>query len=155
MKLLFDENLSPRLVELLATEFPQSVDVETLGMRGTTDAELWEFAKTHEFQLFPKTMTFDSGHLFMRPPKAIGYQSETLVPCHRELLRTRADRIKSFADNPNESMLVSKPSGEVVPNNMLHRIGEPFPEQSATASVLVALPQKRSGHTAPPLKRGR
>lgn len=44
MKLLFDENLSPRLVELLATEFPQSVHVETLGMRGTTDAELWEYA---------------------------------------------------------------------------------------------------------------
>lgn len=33
MKLLFDENLSARLVELLAAEFPDSIHPELLGMR--------------------------------------------------------------------------------------------------------------------------
>ena len=36
MKLLFDENLSSRLATLLAVEFPFSVHIETLGMRGAT-----------------------------------------------------------------------------------------------------------------------
>jgi len=34
LKLLFDENLSPRLVELLAADFPGCTHIEILGMRG-------------------------------------------------------------------------------------------------------------------------
>ena len=44
MKLLFDENLSPRLVELLAADFPGCTHVEFLGMRGLADAVVWNYA---------------------------------------------------------------------------------------------------------------
>lgn len=37
LKLLFDENLSPRLLESLHDEYPGSTHVETLGMRGQSD----------------------------------------------------------------------------------------------------------------------
>ncbi len=129
MKLLFDENLSPRLVELLATEFPQSVHVETLGMCGTTDAELWEYAKTHEFAIVSKDNDFrQRAFVHGAPPKVIGYQSETLVP------RTSENSYVRVPTGSNHSPTIlanrcwySKPSGEVVPNNMLHRIGGPFP----------------------------
>ncbi len=40
MKLLFDENLSASLVELLAPEFPGSVHVEQVLGRGRSDAEV-------------------------------------------------------------------------------------------------------------------
>ena len=108
MKLPFDKNLSPRLVELLATDFPQSIHVETLGMRGTTDAELWEYAKTHEFAIVSKDNDFrQRAFVHGAPPKviwlSIGNAGTSYIG---ELLRTRADRIKSFADNPSESMLV-------------------------------------------------
>ena len=45
MKLLFDENLSPQLVSYLAEVFPNSRHVELLGMRGSTDTEIWNRAK--------------------------------------------------------------------------------------------------------------
>ena len=40
MKLLFDENLSPRLPQLVATTFPESQHVRELGLKGRTDEEI-------------------------------------------------------------------------------------------------------------------
>ena len=44
MKLLFDQNLSRRLVTILATEFPDSAHVGTLGLDTATDREIWDHA---------------------------------------------------------------------------------------------------------------
>jgi len=51
VKLLFDENLSARLVELLASEFPGSVHVEHVLGRGRSDAEVWEFARANGYAI--------------------------------------------------------------------------------------------------------
>jgi predicted nuclease of predicted toxin-antitoxin system len=40
MKLLLDENLSPRLPPLLADRCPGSTQVELLELRGATDAQV-------------------------------------------------------------------------------------------------------------------
>ena len=45
MKLLFDQNPSRRLVDLLASEFPASSHPDLLGMRGSTDADAWAYAR--------------------------------------------------------------------------------------------------------------
>lgn len=45
MKLLFDQNLSPRLPSLVADLYPQSAHVRDSGMRDATDAVIWEYAK--------------------------------------------------------------------------------------------------------------
>jgi uncharacterized protein (DUF433 family) len=45
VKLLLDENLSPRLVDLLADAFPASTHPTQLGIRGTSDQALWDFAR--------------------------------------------------------------------------------------------------------------
>jgi predicted nuclease of predicted toxin-antitoxin system len=37
VKLLLDENLSPRLVRILAAEFPGVTHIELLGLRGAAD----------------------------------------------------------------------------------------------------------------------
>ena len=42
MKLLFDEKLSHRLIDLLTDEFPGSAHPRQLGMRGASDTALWE-----------------------------------------------------------------------------------------------------------------
>ena len=49
MKLLFDQNLSPRLPRLLADIYPESVHVREVGMRESGDSEIWEYAKANEF----------------------------------------------------------------------------------------------------------
>lgn len=45
MKLLLDENLSPRLPALLADLYPESSHVELIGPRGATDTVVWDYAK--------------------------------------------------------------------------------------------------------------
>ena len=49
MKLLFDHNLSHRLVRRLADLFPDSQQTRLLGFERTEDRKLWEFAKTEGF----------------------------------------------------------------------------------------------------------
>lgn len=45
MKLLFDQNVSPRLAERLADLFPGSVHVFSIGLDCAIDDKLWEFAR--------------------------------------------------------------------------------------------------------------
>ena len=45
MKLLFDENLSPELVRLLADLFPESVHVRDVGLKAADDLLVWQYAK--------------------------------------------------------------------------------------------------------------
>jgi predicted nuclease of predicted toxin-antitoxin system len=58
MKLLFDQNLSPRLPGLLADLYPDSAHIRELGMRDSTDTEIWEYAKANGFAIVSKDSTF-------------------------------------------------------------------------------------------------
>jgi len=51
VKLLFDQNLSPRLVEALEDLFPDSEHVQSLGLDRSPDTPVWEFL--HERLLVP------------------------------------------------------------------------------------------------------
>jgi predicted nuclease of predicted toxin-antitoxin system len=42
VKLLFDENLSPRLVALLSPLYPDSSHVDLVGLHGKPDREVWD-----------------------------------------------------------------------------------------------------------------
>lgn len=64
MRLLFDENLSPKLSEILAVDFPESTHVRNVGMRGVGDAEVWTFAKEQRFVIVSKEHRF-SGTQFL------------------------------------------------------------------------------------------
>lgn len=44
MKLLFDENLSPKLSRLLTDLFPNSLHVRDAGMKATIDPIVWDYA---------------------------------------------------------------------------------------------------------------
>jgi predicted nuclease of predicted toxin-antitoxin system len=45
MKLLFDQNLSPRLPRLLADIYPESLHVREIGFVEAQDIEIWNYAK--------------------------------------------------------------------------------------------------------------
>lgn len=49
MKLLFDENLSPRLVTILAEAYPDSQHVDAIGLRDAPDRSIWERARSDGF----------------------------------------------------------------------------------------------------------
>ena len=108
MNLLFDENLSARLVELLAEEFPGSAHLEQALGRGRTDAEVWQHAIAHGCAIVSKDNDFRQ-RAFMSgpPPKVIWLEAgnagtEKLV----ELLRAQRRQVNRFGSGGEESLLV-------------------------------------------------
>jgi predicted nuclease of predicted toxin-antitoxin system len=72
MKLLFDQNLSPSLIKLLADVFPDSNHVFPLGLGESEDTKIWEYAQTNGFTLVTKDADFgDLSILRGCPPKTI------------------------------------------------------------------------------------
>ncbi|HYV12036.1 MAG TPA: DUF5615 family PIN-like protein [Pyrinomonadaceae bacterium] len=85
MKLLFDENLSPRLVVLLADLFPNSVHVRGVGLRAAEDSLVWNYAKDHDLVIVSKDADMHQRcFVFGAPPKVVwvrlGNCSTTDVP---------------------------------------------------------------------------
>jgi predicted nuclease of predicted toxin-antitoxin system len=107
VKLLFDENLSPKLVEALADLFPDSKHVDRIGLGGGSDTAVWEYAKDNGYILVSKDSDFyDKSAFFGHPPKVIwvrrGNCSNRQI---RLLLRNKADAILAFAQNPELSFI--------------------------------------------------
>lgn len=72
MKLLFDQNLSPKLVSRLGDLFPESDHVFFLDLDTRTDEEIREFAAKEQFTLVTKDADFGELYsLFGGPPKVI------------------------------------------------------------------------------------
>lgn len=108
MKVLFDQNLSRRLVTHLATEFPDSAHVGTLGLDTATDREIWDYAAEHDYVIASKDSDFRQlAFLLGPPPKAlwlrVGNASTSTMAA---VLRTHADAIKAFAQSDDEALLV-------------------------------------------------
>ncbi|MFZ0964277.1 MAG: DUF5615 family PIN-like protein [Terriglobia bacterium] len=72
MKLLLDQNLSPRLLRTLEAVYPGSSHVRLVGLRDADDAVVWEFARDHGFIIVSKDSDFHQrSFLFGFPPKVI------------------------------------------------------------------------------------
>ncbi len=54
MKLLFDENLSYKLVRLLEDLFPNSIHVRDIDLKAAADPLVWEYAKDNDLILVSK-----------------------------------------------------------------------------------------------------
>lgn len=54
MKLLFDQNLSPKLVNWLADLYPGSSHVLSLGLDCASDQAIWESAWDHGYAIVTK-----------------------------------------------------------------------------------------------------
>lgn len=54
MKLLFDENLSPKLVGMLSDVYPDSTHVRDIGLARGDDEVVWSYAKDHAFVIVSK-----------------------------------------------------------------------------------------------------
>ena len=58
MKLLFDENLSPDLVQDLSSDHPGSAHVRDPGLKSATDLAVWERAHVDGYSLVSKDSDF-------------------------------------------------------------------------------------------------
>ena len=108
MKLLFDENLSPRLVGRFAAVFPESTHVDLIGLHGCPDGEVWEHARTHGYTIVSKDNDFRQlSFLRGAPPKvvwlSVGNAGTAVIASLLD--RHRAD-LARFAASGDESLLV-------------------------------------------------
>lgn len=72
MKLLFDENLSPKLPNRLSDLFPNSLPVRDVGMKATIDPIVWDYAKDNDLMIVSKDADMhDLSLVFGNPPKVI------------------------------------------------------------------------------------
>lgn len=108
MKLLFDENLSPKLPHLLATRFPGSAHVRECGLLGQTDKDVWEYALAHGFTIVSKDSDFQQRSLlYGHPPKLVWLR---IGNCTRlqllHLIMAHEQDIHALDSDPFESVLV-------------------------------------------------
>lgn len=74
MKLLFDENLSPQLVQLLQDLFPNSIHVRDVGLKTANDPVVWKHAQDNDLIIVRRTRTCISSVLFSDIPRRLfGY----------------------------------------------------------------------------------
>ncbi|MEA5419330.1 DUF5615 family PIN-like protein [Spirulina sp. CCNP1310] len=72
MKLLFDQNLSRKLVNRLADIFPGSSHVQFHELAEKTDTEIWEFAQGNDFCIVTQDADFaERSRLYGSPPKVV------------------------------------------------------------------------------------
>lgn len=99
MKLLFDQNLSPVLVEELQDLFPGSAHTEALGLARTDDSSIWEYARQNGFTIVSKDADFpERGVLLGSPPKVIWIRRGNCSTAEiAEILRRGAAEIEAAA----------------------------------------------------------
>ena len=109
MKLLFDENLSFKLPQLVRAVFPDSEHVRHVGMKGCGDEEIWEYAKRNGFTIISKDKDFfQRALLYGAPPKFIWL---CLGNCTRNDLLSLIQRherdIITFETSPESVLILS------------------------------------------------
>jgi predicted nuclease of predicted toxin-antitoxin system len=108
MKLIFDQNLSPRLPRLLGDLYPDSVHVRDVGLRDSSDTEIWEYAKQNDFVIVSKDSDFQlRSLLYGHPPKFIWLRvGNCPVKLIEELLRKHSVAIHTFVQDAIKSHLM-------------------------------------------------
>ena len=107
MRLLFDANLSRRLIGTLAAEFPQSAHASAIGANPGDD-EIWRHAKTHDLVIVSKDSDFyRMSMVWGAPPKVIWLRvGNAGTAAVAALLKSRNKDIETFVTDPTTSLLI-------------------------------------------------
>lgn len=107
MRLLFDQNLSPRLVDVLSEAFPGSAHVRQFGLESADDKAVWDHAAAHGFVIVSQDSDFHQrSFLFGHPPKVVWVRLGNCSTADVEaLLRSCAPEILAFEKDDEASFL--------------------------------------------------
>jgi predicted nuclease of predicted toxin-antitoxin system len=98
MKLLFDQNISYRLITHIQDIFPEAKQVIQLGLENYSDKQIWEYAKENDFTV----VTFDGDFydfslVWGHPPKIIWIRTYNQTTKNVEgILRKHIDTLMDF-----------------------------------------------------------
>ena len=107
MKLLFDHNLSHKLVEQLADLYSVSTHTRFLSFERAADTEIWFHARTHGFLLVTKDSDLaELAVLRGAPPKVVWLRiGNCSTEAVERLLRAQTTALFEFAANPETAVL--------------------------------------------------
>jgi predicted nuclease of predicted toxin-antitoxin system len=110
VKLLFDENLSGRMVETLADVYTGSEDVLALGFGGAGDGVVWEYAMLHGLTIVSKDVDFYERSLRTgAPPKVIWIRLGNCSTAAVEmLLRNSREALIRFAESEESCLMLGR-----------------------------------------------
>ncbi len=101
MNILFDQNISPRIIKHLSDLFQGALHIRNVGLEDTSDVLIFEFAKKNNLAI----VTFDSDFVDLNvirgiPPKIIWMKTGNLTTKSvAELLNKNCDLIKKFLES--------------------------------------------------------
>ena len=107
VKLLFDQNLSPKLVERLSGIHPNSDHLDLLGLGTDEDTLVWEYAKDNGFVVVTKDADFaDLSVLRGFPPKVVWIRRGNCSTANIEnILRDHSSEIEDLAADSTSGIL--------------------------------------------------
>lgn len=108
MKLLFDANLSSRLLRRLAEAFPESQHVDQVRLISKTDHAVWDWAAYRGLTIVSKDNDFRQLSFLKGPPPKVIWLSvgNAGTDAIGDLLARSRDRIAAFLEAPEEGLLV-------------------------------------------------
>lgn len=108
MSLLFDQNLSHRLVALLEREYPGSVHAGNVGLSAADDQVVWEYAAQNGLTIVSKDSDFQQrALLYGCPPKVVWVRlGNCTTAAVAALLSTRRDDLAAFEADPVAAFFV-------------------------------------------------
>ena len=108
MRLLFDQNLSPRLAARLADIFPDSSHVFWLNLNRSADEAVWDYARAEGYLLVTKDADFSELSILRgSPPKVIWLRFGNCTASRVEaLLRQHFDAVQNLADSDTIGILM-------------------------------------------------
>jgi predicted nuclease of predicted toxin-antitoxin system len=98
MKLLFDHNLSHRLIKQLRDVIPEAMHVSMLGLEKAPDIAVWSYAQANGYTIVTKDCDFnDLGFVNGFPPKIVWLRLGNCSTKEIEtVLRNQVKEIKEF-----------------------------------------------------------
>ena len=108
MKLLFDQNSSPKLVQRLADLFPGSLHVQSAGLDCAGDDQVWDFARQNGFAIVSKDADYsDLSVLRGTPPKVFWVQLGNCTTAEMETaFRSSYAEIEAFGQDASLGVLI-------------------------------------------------
>jgi predicted nuclease of predicted toxin-antitoxin system len=101
MKLLFDQNISYRILKNLPEIYSGSSHIKAEGLINAPDFAIWEYAKLHQFMIVTQDSDFNDIYLIKGfPPKILWFQTGNLRTNDLALiLKNQQNEIISFYNN--------------------------------------------------------
>lgn len=102
MKLLFDQNISFRILSKIKVNFTDAKQVRQLGIKNYSDIEIWKFAKENEFTIVTFDADFyDLSNLKGYPPKIVWLRfGNTKTDFIADIINSKNLIIKDFISSP-------------------------------------------------------